>query len=440
MLRSNKKRPVLYEQLPHAWAVALHIKPQFQPLHGFVPVVAWGARVGSERLSPISPSKFLHLLRTDFPKHESDVSDVAYILKRQWSFRCSGGLICIIDFFAIYIPPICQATSAQYCVQHTFLEATVESSHCLCNMAPTRIISVALAGATGNLGGPVLDALLEHFTVRVLSRVGGNSSKLKPHPRLTIHEVDFSSAESIAPVLAASSVEVVVSCLATIAIGGQNQLIDASVMAGVKCFIPAEFGMDSLEPLCAQLPVCEPKVATQKYLQEKSLANPSFSYTGIANGLFLDWGIKEGFIIDVAHHTATLYNGGNTPFSATTLGDVAAAVVAVAYNHSQAETANRILYVHSTVTTQNQLIQYARDADGKAWKVTHKVTEEVMRESMELLREGSDMMGAMNGFCALASWTPAYGCDFSGHLDNALLGIEPMDEPDVRALVSDLLK
>lgn len=307
-------------------------------------------------------------------------------------------------------------------------------------MAPSRITSVALAGATGNLGGPVLDALLEHFPVVVLSRIGGRSSALKPHPRLTVHEVDFFSAESIARVLVANPVDVVVSCLATLAIGAQNPLIDASVTAGVKCFVPAEFGMNSLQPRCAQLPVCAPKVATQAYLEEKSRAHPGFSYTGIANGLFLDWGIQHGFIIDVVRHAATLYNGGNVPFSATTLADVAKAVVAVVYKHSQPETANRILYIHSTVTTQNQLIQHATEADGKAWTLTNKDTAEVLQESMDLLQGGNDIMGAMNGFCAVASWTPAYGCDFSSHLDNTLLGIEPMDESSVRALVRGLLE
>ncbi|CAK7237134.1 hypothetical protein SCUCBS95973_009858 [Sporothrix curviconia] len=305
---------------------------------------------------------------------------------------------------------------------------------------PPRINRVALAGATGNLGRPVLDALLEHFSVVVLSRIGGRSSALKPHPRLTVHEVDFSSAESIARVLVANPVDVVVSCLATLALGAQNPLIDASVTAGVKCFVPAEFGMNSLLPLCGQLPVCEPKVATQAYLKEKTAAYPGFTYMGIANGLFLDWGIQHGFIIDVANHTATLYNGGDVPFSATTLADVAKAVVAVVYKHGQPETANRILYIHSAVTTQNTLIKYATEADGKAWSLTSKDTAEVLQESLDLLHSGIDVMGAMNGFCAVASWTPAYGCDFSKQLDNELLGIPTMDESDVRALVRGLLE
>ena len=297
-------------------------------------------------------------------------------------------------------------------------------------------VKIALAGATGNLGLPVLQALLDaDLSVTVLSRVGGNSSKLKSHPKLMVKEVDFTSTQSL--VSAIQGAEVVISCLATLAIGSQDPLIDASVLAGVKRFIPAEFGMDSLNPLCVQLPVCEPKAATQKYLQAKVDANPGFSYTGIANGLFLDWGLQVGFIVDVARHTATLYNGGDIPFSGTTLADVARAILGVIRN--QHETANRNLYIHSTVTTQNKLIDLVKEKDGKKWRTTVKDTEELRLESLDALKEGNTM-AAMDGFCVVAMFTPEYGCDFSKRLDNELVGVKCMDEADLRKLVQSFVQ
>lgn len=158
---------------------------------------------------------------------------------------------------------------------------------------------IALAGATGNLGLPILQALLNaDLSVTVLSRKGGNSSKLTPHPNMNIKEVDFTSIESLASAL--SGIDIVVSCVATAAIGSQNPLVDASVAAGVKRFIPAEFGMDSANHLCVQLPVCAPKAATQRYLQEKLESHPGFTWTAIANGLFLDWGLQSGLILNLA--------------------------------------------------------------------------------------------------------------------------------------------
>jgi uncharacterized protein YbjT (DUF2867 family) len=299
-------------------------------------------------------------------------------------------------------------------------------------------IKVALAGATGNLGVSVLEALLgANFCVTILSRIHGNSSKLALHPNLTIMEVDFESTQSL--IAALQGAEVVISCLATLAIGSQTPLIDASVAAGVRRFIPAEFGMDSRNPLCVVLPVCAPKVDTQKYLQEKANSNRGFSYTGIANGLFLDWGLRVGFILNPASHAATLYNGGDVPFSTTTLADVAKAILGVIKNQDQ--TANRILYIHSAVTTQNKLIQYAKDKDGKEWDTISKDTEEIRQESLAELAKGTqgNINSAMDGFCICASWNTDYGCDFSSHLDNDLLGVKTMNEDELRALVGRFL-
>ncbi|KAE8317872.1 hypothetical protein BDV41DRAFT_591384 [Aspergillus transmontanensis] len=301
-----------------------------------------------------------------------------------------------------------------------------------------RSTQIALAGATGNLGIPILKALLDaEYHVTVLSRIGGNSSKLKPHPNQTIQEVDFTSVQSLTPAL--QNVDVVVSCLATSAIGSQNPLIDAAVAAGVKRFIPAEFGMDSLNPLSVQLPVCAPKAATQKYLLDKSNHHPEFTFTSIANGLFLDWCLETGIILDLKQHTATLYNGGDVPFSATKLADVAKGVLGVIEH--QVETANRVVYIHSALVTQNRLIQYAKDKDRKAWETVVKDTDDVRKESLAELAKGdrADVDAAMLGFSIVGCGDSSYGCDFSGHLDNELLGVKEMSEVELRMLVESYL-
>ncbi|KAL4915236.1 hypothetical protein BDW62DRAFT_219450 [Aspergillus aurantiobrunneus] len=293
---------------------------------------------------------------------------------------------------------------------------------------------IALAGATGNLGLPILSTLLAaNYPVTVLSRIGGTSSKLRPHPNLTIREVDFTSVPSLTAALQDPTPQVVISCLATLAMGSQNPFIDASVAAGVKRFIPAEFGMDSLNPLSVQLPVCAPKAATQRYLSEKARLHPSFSWTAIANGLFLDWCLEAGIILDVKNRAATLYNGGDVPFSATLLKDIARAVVGVI--ERQDETRNRVVYVHSAVVTQNQLIKYAKEKDGRSWDVVGKETEEVRRESLAELSKEADVDAAMLGFSIVGCLDTEYGCDFSGRLDNELLGVRVLSEDEVRGVV-----
>ncbi|KAL4965261.1 aromatic alcohol reductase [Aspergillus stella-maris] len=300
---------------------------------------------------------------------------------------------------------------------------------------------IALAGATGNLGQPILNHLLDkNYTVTVLSRKNGSSSKLTPHPNLTIKQVDFTSVQSLTDALKdPTPPQVLVSCLATLAIGSQNPLIDAAVVAGVQRFIPAEFGMDSTNPLARALPVCAPKAATQNYLAEKAGSNAGFSWTSIANGLFLDWCLDAGIILDFGSQSAILYNGGDVRFSATLLSDVARAVVGVV--ECLDETRNRVVYVQSAAVTQNQLLGYVKERDGKDWNVTVKGTEEVRKESLDEMAKGeqADIDGAMLGFCIVGSWDPEYGCDFSGHLDNELLGMRELTEAELRGVVGGFM-
>jgi hypothetical protein len=142
-----------------------------------------------------------------------------------------------------------------------------------------------------------------------------------------------------------------------------------------------------------------------------------------------------GVIVDPGRHTATLYNGGDIPFSATTLADVAKAVIGVVSN--QDKTANRLVYVHSALITQNQLIRYAEGKDMMEWELVEKNTEEVRLDSFKELQKGdeADVEAAMLGFCVTAMFDTQYGCDFSSKLDNELLGVREMDEMEIRSLV-----
>ena len=73
-------------------------------------------------------------------------------------------------------------------------------------------------------------------------------------------------------------------------------------------------------------------------------------------------------------------------FSATLLADVAKAVLGV-IAHTE-ETKNRVVYVHSALLTQNQLIHYAKDKNDKDWDIVVKETEAVRKKKLCGVREG----------------------------------------------------
>ncbi|EXJ95143.1 hypothetical protein A1O1_00262 [Capronia coronata CBS 617.96] len=301
-------------------------------------------------------------------------------------------------------------------------------------------IKVAQAGASGSLGLPVLKNLLAAgYPVTVLTRKGSSSaSKLPQDPNLTIREVDYSDVASLTEAL--QGITVVVSTLGTESVETQKPLIDAAVAAGVTRFIPSEFGSDTLNPKAKQLAFYKGKVDTVAYLQAKAEQSGSgFSYTQIINGPFFDWGLQVGFMLNLAKHSAVVFNGGDVPFSTTTLDTIGKAVVGV-IRHLD-ETANRPVYVQDALVTQNKLIQYAKDKDGVEWSITHKDTEDAKREGLAELAKGPDanMWVAISGLLASALYNEEYGCNFTGRLDNELLGIKGYSDDEVRKLVESLL-
>ena len=101
-------------------------------------------------------------------------------------------------------------------------------------------------------------------------------------------KVNYASVESLSAALEGQ--DAVVSAIATVAVGGQTPLIDAAVQQGVKRFIPSEFGINTrIVEGTAIGKILQGKVKTVDYLEEKSKANPSFTWTGVSSGLFFDW-------------------------------------------------------------------------------------------------------------------------------------------------------
>lgn len=81
--------------------------------------------------------------------------------------------------------------------------------------------------------------------------------------------------------------DAVLSLVGGMALGDQNKLIDASIAAGVKRFIPSEFGSDTQnEQLLKLVPVFNAKKSTVDYLKSKE---DVISWTGVITGAFFDW-------------------------------------------------------------------------------------------------------------------------------------------------------
>jgi len=168
-------------------------------------------------------------------------------------------------------------------------------------MSGEQIKTVTVVGITGAVGPAIVKALSSHgFKVQALTRK--RSTELLP---AKIVEVDYQLPDSLRAAL--SGQDAVVSCIGDTpaAVQSQQALIEASIAAGVKRFIPSEFGSDTTNEKVKTFPFFKPKLAHQKLLHEAAERDKNFSYSVLATGPFLDWGLSVvPFIINVGNRTA----------------------------------------------------------------------------------------------------------------------------------------
>jgi uncharacterized protein YbjT (DUF2867 family) len=148
----------------------------------------------------------------------------------------------------------------------------------------TTIKNVALIGASGNLGPSILNAFLANgsFNVTVISR---ESSTATFPSGVKVIKTDYSSNSLVS---AFEGQDAVVSIAGPGQLSDQQQYIDAAIAAGVKRFMPSEFGSDISNPKARELvPIFAPKAQVTEYLEAKE--SDTFSWSAVANGPFFDW-------------------------------------------------------------------------------------------------------------------------------------------------------
>ncbi|KAJ4297768.1 hypothetical protein N0V90_005663 [Kalmusia sp. IMI 367209] len=264
------------------------------------------------------------------------------------------------------------------------------------------IKNVVLIGAGGNLGPSILNALLNDssFNVTVLSREGSSSTF---PDNVKVVRANYDSLDSLKS--AFEGQDAIVSTVASFGLGIQTKLIDAAIAAGVKRYIPSEFGSNTDNPRVLEVvPPFQGKVAIQNYLKSKQ---NEISWTTVVNGPFFDWGLKVGFIgINGQTKTATLIDGGKAPFSATNLRQVGLGVVKIL--EKAEETKNKVVYLSSFETSQKELLEAAEKFTGEKWTV-EDVTSESLQEAGNNKLKAGDPSGIIDLIKAAISSKEALG-------------------------------
>ncbi|KAI2919869.1 hypothetical protein CBS147320_8375 [Aspergillus niger] len=296
-----------------------------------------------------------------------------------------------------------------------------------------KIETVAIAGASGTLGPHVFQALVNAgFQVSILTRSNKPGAYAS---NINVFEVDFNSVESLTTAL--KVVDAVVSTVGGAAVGNQTVLIDAAIAAGVKRFIPSEFGNVTTNPKVEKFPVYSSVFKIRNYLQEKAAAG-KLSWTVLACGAFLDLVLNTPTLLDFQNHTVTMLDEGDNRISSTSLPAVGRAIAAILQNFDATE--NRVMHVSEAILTQNQLIGFAKEIRPDIeWSISKEQSSLLLQESLEEFGAGDfsvpTFMKLLKG-TALAGDT--YGAAFDV-TDNELLGIKELAPADLKKLIAEKL-
>ncbi|KAI8675968.1 NAD(P)-bd-dom domain-containing protein [Fusarium keratoplasticum] len=294
--------------------------------------------------------------------------------------------------------------------------------------------SVALAGAGGHLGRQVLEALLKEqsFDVTVLASRGRKPIDYPSGARVAL--VDYESPESLQDAL--REVGAVVSALGKkTGLECQLKLIDAAVAAGVKRFIPSEFGADLQNPKIRAFPTYRTKVQTEEYLEKLAKEN-ELTYTYIYNSLLLDDGLDLNVFADFTAWTVNIYDGGDTAFSTTSISTVARAVVAVLSNFEA--TRNRAIRIQDLSTTPRDLLQTLQRLDpGHDWTPVAVDTEVLVKKAEDDLASGIFSPRAFAAFATRATFAPGFASTYDTDMDR--LGLTEMTRDEFEGLLRERL-
>ncbi|KAM3416177.1 hypothetical protein BST61_g7785 [Cercospora zeina] len=246
------------------------------------------------------------------------------------------------------------------------------------------IKSVVLLGADGNIGPSVYEGLKNNgFQITVLKRKSSKSKSKYPKEAFVS---DAFEVEELVPVLQGH--DAVVITINGNQVDIQKRIADAAVRAGIKRFIPADFGsVDSSSPLTqALVPLYRNKTALRSHLISLATQHPTFTWTSLVCGHFFDWSL-DFLHIWYDTHTIDILDAGETKWSASTFRQVALATVRILQRPET--TANRMLYVQSFCISQNEVRKAFEKATGREWKVNRLDSEGYQMERVQQRDEGS---------------------------------------------------
>lgn len=219
--------------------------------------------------------------------------------------------------------------------------------------------TIAVAGATGNLGVRIVRELLERGAeVRALVRHDSDalSALEKAGKRgLTVVRVDLANAAEL--LRACTGIACVVSALQglrDVMVDTQSLLLDAAVVAGVPRFIPSDYSLDFTKTAEGGNRNLDFRRAFHRRLDETSIR-----WTSILNGAFAELLTTRMPLLDFAGKRVTYWGDADQRLDFTTMDDTAAFTAAAALDASTP----KILRIAGDSKSARELAEVAGDVN-----------------------------------------------------------------------------
>ncbi|UKZ83927.1 hypothetical protein TrVFT333_011742 [Trichoderma virens FT-333] len=307
----------------------------------------------------------------------------------------------------------------------------------------SEITKVIVIGAGGSLNPVVITSLQSHgFVVSVLIRT---ASTAEPPPGTNVFRTDYSRASLVS---AFKGQDAVVNTITMPDFEEQKNIIDAAVDAGVKRFIPAEFGIDtSKEKTVEIMTFLRVKPQIIHYLRS---IEDRITWTAIITGPFFDWSLGNGFFsFNLPARVAYIHQPGyrSHRFSWSNLSTVGEAVARVLLAQSSPMVVNQYVRVRSFNASQDEIleslisvsarIEAARGSETVEWKQISVDLEEKVVEARNKLAQG-DTSG-LGYILSKAIYNTGGNFDEEGVVMNEKLRMKP-DESMDDAIERELIK
>lgn len=305
-------------------------------------------------------------------------------------------------------------------------------------------LKILIIGATGVIGRPITQAILEakdsFSSISVLTSQSTLDSDKGAHINwlknrgITIHIGDIQKEDDVKR--AYENVDTVISCLGRDVIAHQIELLRwAAETPNVTWFFPSEYGTDIeySEKSAGEKPH-QQKLKVRAFI--KTIKDEDLDWTYLVTGPYPDlylranrWNEALG-TFDVRNEKAVIVGDENGKIGFTAMADVGKLLVAALLRPEVSK--KRTLKVNSFYATPKEILIEFEKQSGKKWDVSYTSLERLSELENELWEAGSPL-----GTMATLKRIWAEGSTIYEKTDNDVLGNPPMEtlEDQVRQAI-----